>query len=84
MGVSQKQSYVHTQNNVLWFERILCNFFPFIIFVSMFWVVYCIFFMFLFSYYKLHTHFQNWGYKGCIDAQEVGKKSTKALQEVKM
>lgn len=33
------------------------------------------FFMFLFSYYKLHTHFQNWGYKGCIDAQEVGKKA---------
>lgn len=32
----------------------------------------------------LHTHFQNWGYKGCIDAQEVGEKSTKALQEVKM
>lgn len=51
----------------------------------MFWVVYCIFLCFyLVTINLLHTHFQNWGYKGCIDAQEVGKKSTKALQEVKM
>lgn len=51
----------------------LFSFYNFCIYVL---VVYCIFLCFyLVTINLLHTHFQNWGYKGCIDAQEVEEKA---------